>query len=179
MPETLVALATNMSWFAIVLLFVGIGLVAVELFIPGIGVPGVVGAVCLVIGVILASGGDLLSALLLTVGILLILGLILLIAVHSAKKGRISRSPLVLRDATSKEQGYTSSKNLDKYLDQEGVTLTVLRPAGVALIGGERVDVVAEGTFLKKDERIRVMQVDGNRVVVTTLSPEETNTETV
>ena len=51
-------------------------------------------------------------------------------------------------------------------LDQTGVTLTALRPAGTAQINGKRVDVVTEGGFVDKGQPVRVVAVEGMRVVV-------------
>ena len=48
----------------------------------------------------------------------------------------------------------------------DGVTLTPLRPGGLAQFGAERVDVVTSGEPLDKGERIRVLSVDGPRVLV-------------
>lgn len=169
MTELFQIIANN--WIAIVLLFAGLGLVAVEMFSPGFGVPGIAGIICLIIGVVLASN-SLLDALLLVIGIMLILGLLLLLAVHSAKKGRISRSPLVLKESMDREKGFSSADaHLGSLLGKSGRTITVLRPAGIALIGDHRVDVVAEGTFLGKDVDIEVCHVEGNKVVVRPAAP--------
>lgn len=51
-------------------------------------------------------------------------------------------------------------------LDQTGVAFTDLRPAGTALINGKRVDVVTEGGYVSKNTPIRVIEVEGMRVVV-------------
>jgi len=55
---------------------------------------------------------------------------------------------------------------LDALLGQEGTTLTKLRPAGMVEIGGRRVDVVADSEFLDAGIRVRVCEVEGNRVMV-------------
>jgi membrane-bound serine protease (ClpP class) len=47
-----------------------------------------------------------------------------------------------------------------------GVALTALRPAGTAVFDGKRVDVVSEGTFVPKGEMVKVIAVEGLRVVV-------------
>jgi membrane-bound serine protease (ClpP class) len=47
-----------------------------------------------------------------------------------------------------------------------GEALTQLRPCGMALIAGKRVDVVTEGALLEKGTRLRVIAVEGLRVVV-------------
>ena len=48
----------------------------------------------------------------------------------------------------------------------DGIALTPLRPGGLAQFGAERVDVVTSGEPLDKGERIRVLSVDGPRVLV-------------
>jgi hypothetical protein len=49
---------------------------------------------------------------------------------------------------------------------REGVVEAVLRPAGMARIDGRRVDVVSRGEMIEAGERVRVVDVRGNRVVV-------------
>ena len=51
-------------------------------------------------------------------------------------------------------------------IGRSGVTLTPLRPAGIARIEGEHLDVVALGDFLGTDEEVSVVEVSGNRIVV-------------
>jgi membrane-bound serine protease (ClpP class) len=41
-----------------------------------------------------------------------------------------------------------------------------MRPSGTALIEDERIDVVTEGTFIAKDQKVKVIKVEGSRVVV-------------
>lgn len=49
----------------------------------------------------------------------------------------------------------------------EGVSRSILRPAGKAEIGGELVDVVTEGEFVEAGKALRVLRVEGERVIVT------------
>jgi membrane-bound serine protease (ClpP class) len=51
-------------------------------------------------------------------------------------------------------------------LGKGGTAATPLRPAGVAYLDGERVDVVSEGAFIEAGQPIDVIRVDGNRIVV-------------
>ncbi len=50
---------------------------------------------------------------------------------------------------------------------ETGVAHTILRPAGKAEFSGKLVDVVADGVFLDPGTRVRVIEVAGDRVVVT------------
>jgi membrane-bound serine protease (ClpP class) len=49
---------------------------------------------------------------------------------------------------------------------QSGVAHTALRPSGVAVIGGQRVDVVTEGALIERGTAVKVIAVEGARVVV-------------
>ena len=51
-------------------------------------------------------------------------------------------------------------------LGKSGVAKTALRPSGSALIEGERVDVVTEGNLIEAGTPLRVVAVEGLRVVV-------------
>jgi len=41
-----------------------------------------------------------------------------------------------------------------------------LRPSGTAVINGKRIDVVTEGPFVERGSPIKVVEVEGARVVV-------------
>ena len=47
-----------------------------------------------------------------------------------------------------------------------GTTLSSLRPGGFALINEKRIDVITQGEMIDKDETVRVVKVEGNRVIV-------------
>lgn len=51
-------------------------------------------------------------------------------------------------------------------LHQVGVAHTMLRPSGTALIAGKRVDVVSDGTLVDRGQAVKVVAVEGMRVVV-------------
>ena len=66
-----------------------------------------------------------------------------------------------------KVEGYTSQpEELAGYKGKTGKAITDLRPAGTAMIDDQRVDVVSRGEYIDKGASIRVLAVDGNRVVV-------------
>ena len=51
-------------------------------------------------------------------------------------------------------------------LNGTGVALTQLRPSGTASINGQRVDVVTEGGLIERGTAIKVVTVEGARIVV-------------
>jgi len=100
-------------------------------------------------------------------------GLIIYISYKTGHLGRLWNR-LALKDKQKNEEGYVAPKQEYKdYLDKTGVALTLLRPAGSALIDGQRVDVVSDGIFIPKDSPIKVIAVEGTRIVVTRLDDKE------
>ncbi len=73
---------------------------------------------------------------------------------------------LVLKESTSAQDGYQSSESHQELLGQIGRTVTPLRPAGAALFGEKRMDVVTQGEYLEPRMAVKVVEVHGNRIVV-------------
>lgn len=79
----------------------------------------------------------------------------------------LARSPVTLRKTLSREEGVSSqSSELESYVGTQGNAVTDLRPAGIAVINGKRVDVVTRGEYLEKDSAIIVTAVTGNQIIV-------------
>ena len=79
----------------------------------------------------------------------------------------LAKSPVTLRKELSSQDGVTSqSPDLEEYLGQEGTALTDLRPAGVAMINHERLDVVTRGEYIEKNTTIAVIAATGNQIIV-------------
>ncbi len=146
---------------------IGIALIIVEMFMPGFGIPGISGII-LLIGATALTWIEYGYMAGLGVGVILlaIVGLAMYLSIKSATTGRLSRSPLVLRGSQSREDGFVATEEYEKYLHKEGTTLTVLRPAGMADIEGDRVNVVSVGNFVEQGVRVRVREVEGSRVLV-------------
>ena len=155
----------SLNWPAALLLIAGLAFVTVELFTPGFGFPGAIGLGLLLVGVVVASN-SLLEAILLVIIIILVLAVIFSIAVRSASKGALARSPLVLSTSTARQEGFTSGEDMAYFLGREGTVVTVLRPAGTADFDGVRLDVVADSEFVSVGETVKVVRVEGRRIVV-------------
>ena len=73
---------------------------------------------------------------------------------------------VILSKREGKNEGFSSHDRLKDMEGKQGVALTLLRPAGKAKINGEKVDVVTEGGYVRRNEKVKVVLVSGNRVVV-------------
>jgi membrane-bound serine protease (ClpP class) len=79
----------------------------------------------------------------------------------------LKKSPIMHHhELLSGSQSSPDAPPLSHLLGKEGRTVTPLRPAGSAMIGEAKVDVVAQGKFVDPGTPIRVIHVEGNRVVV-------------
>ncbi|MBD3320163.1 MAG: serine protease [Chitinivibrionales bacterium] len=79
----------------------------------------------------------------------------------------MARSPVTLRASLSKKDGVQAqSDEMRKYLNARGTAMSTLRPAGMALINGKRLDVVTRGEYVDKDKPVLVVEVSGNRIIV-------------
>lgn len=136
---------------------IGMALLFAELFVPGV-VMGVLGGIVVIYAVVAAwVQGEYATAVLLTGATLIAVPLMV----------RYAMRRLSLASALQAEEGFAATESgLAGLTGHEGVTLTPLRPAGTAEFEGRRVSVVAETGFVESDTRVRVLRVEGNRVVV-------------
>lgn len=149
---------------AVVLLILGIILVIAEFFVTG-GILGILG-IGAIIGSLFLAGYDL-GQMSLSISIAFIVAVIAAFILFKAvgmEKGLFRH--IILRDQTSTELGYVSSINRLELIGLEGVAVTTLRPSGTGVFNNERIDVVSEGTFIEKETKIKVVKVEGARIVV-------------
>ena len=149
---------------ALVAMIVGYILLVVEMCIPGFGVPGVLGVILAVLGVITMQPSPL-QALVLVVVFVAFLCIALAVCLRSAAKGRLSKSKLVLNEVAKKPE----ENEMEYFVGKTGRTHTPLRPAGIAEFDGVKLSVVSEGDFVEKDVPVRVDRVEGKRIIVAEL----------
>lgn len=158
----------------IICAIVGIGLLIVEMFMPGFGIPGISGAVLLVASVYFTwTRHGLLTGLGLAAVELAVGGTAIALSLRSASKGRLSKSPLVLNGGQTQKEGFVATEDLSGYLGKTGLALTVLRPAGIADFNGERMNVVTAGEFISKGVKVVVKEIEGARVLVEEVKADE------
>lgn len=142
---------------------IGSGLIIVEAFIPGFGVAGICGVILEIVALrccwVLHG---IVPALLALAGVLLLIGLAVFISYRSAMNGRLSKSHLVLKDT----EPAAAAAGQDDRIGAEGVTVTVLRPAGQIEVNGARLNAASNGDFIPKGARILITGREGDHYVV-------------
>ncbi len=162
-------LGIAISWPAAICLILGIALVIIEMFTPGLTVPGIAGII-LIIAAIILTAGSFLDGMLMLLGVIAILSIALFFVLRSASKGMLSRSPIIKKDT---EEEYLSVDDMKFFIGKEGKALTILRPAGTADFNGVRLDVVTEGSFVKQGVKVKVIRVEGRRIIVAPIALDE------
>jgi membrane-bound serine protease (ClpP class) len=174
------------DWTEILLFFLGLGLIGVEMFVmPGTIVFGLAGFLSVVFALILSQQTFVLpendaQRAILDANLLDLLYLVLLVVAGSIVFYRyLPRIPFFNRallappehagDGDSTVYLRDDTDTRANLVGRRGVARTDLRPAGVFEgEDGNRLDVVARGSFVPRGARVRVVEVAGNRVVVET-----------
>lgn len=143
----------------------GVILLVLETVLPGL-IAGILGLLCLagaVVHAYMSQGAQIGTIVLLCVLALLIVGTFLWLKFFpNSRFGRKFSSESTVGDI------HTERPDL---MNQLGEALTPLRPSGTAIINGQRVDVVTEGGMIERRAPVRVVAVEGMRVVVRALNP--------
>ena len=157
--------------------FAGIGLVLLEiLVIPGFGIIGIGGFGLMMYGLYLLLlpdipvGDEIVGQAMdgFFIGLVgAIIGLALLIRLMIKTK---FWKQLTSPGLQKKADGFSNSFGWESFKGKEGIADTNLHPSGWIKLEEERIFVVSEGDFIEKGEKITVLSVDGNRVVVRKLS---------
>ena len=149
---------------AVLLLILGLGLIVAEIFFPSFGILAVLATAAIVGSLVMAfqesnaAGVRFLIATVLLVPVVIMLGFKL-----------FPKSPFGKRMVAG-GLSFASQASLDQrdlgLVGQDGTVEADCRPAGMARLDGRRVDVVTRGEWIEAGARVRVVEVQGNRVVV-------------
>ncbi len=149
---------------AVICLVAGFLLLAVEVAMPGFGLPGISGIICLVAAVFCVAD-SFQEGIIITLVILALLGIMFTVILRLMSSGKL-RSPLILKDEQTKAEGYLSSNDLKYLLGKKGTATTDLRPSGTGEFEGITFDVISEGTYITKGTSLVIFKVQGSKLVV-------------
>ena len=102
------------------------------------------------------------------VGIIFLAGAAVTIWIRFFPRSGIGRRMTVATDMASFKG---TQDGLRELVGHEGEAASNLRPGGFAVINGKRIDVVTQGEMVLRGSKVRVLRVEGNRVVVERVAP--------
>ena len=174
-PYYLNGLAQN---WEIIAFFVGLGLIAVEIFVlPGFGIAGISGIIIVVGSLVLiminnqafdfefVRMNDILSALAASMAGLF--GAMVLFFVGGSRLPDTKfYKKIALTDTQESTKGYTSNFISGIVTGKKGVTQTVLRPSGKVIIEETVYDAYTRGEYIDKGATVEVITINGSSLLV-------------
>lgn len=147
------------------LFVLGLVLLITEIFIPGFGVFGITGIISCVLSIMFAFS-DIKQAFISIIFAFIASCIIIYLLLKYVIKTPILNK-VVLDTKQEESKGYTAFyKDNTNLLGREGIALTPLRPSGLGLFGKEKFDVLSNGKFILKGEKIQIIKVEGNKIIV-------------
>jgi membrane-bound ClpP family serine protease len=157
---------TTAGWWLAALL-VGLGLVIIDGKLLQHGTLASIGTILVLAGLVIPTGNWLTGTL---VAFAWVIGLALSPLSLKVLPKRDWLEKIVLKFVMTKEAGYSSlNRAYRELVGREGSALTDMRPAGTVQIGDGRFSAVTEGHWVKKGSRVRVLSVDGVKILVETV----------
>lgn len=153
------------NWLYLLLFIAGVILVLVEIFlIPGFGLVGIGGIILIIVSIFFTLGGG--TRAIYSIGVVSVILLIIFIILLILFPKLPIWNKLGLKESLKTEKGYTSYSLLEELVGKEGVVLTTLRPSGTIEIEGKRYDAISLGDFIEKDSKVKVIKIEGGKIIV-------------
>ncbi|WP_405101170.1 NfeD family protein [Oceanobacillus sp. FSL H7-0719] len=148
----------------IIIYFVGLVLIVIDGKIVNDGTLATIGLVSMLTAVGIAAP-SVAAAVYAIIGVLLGVGCSFFFL--KVFKRREMWTKIALKDQLSKEAGYNSmNMEYETLVNEVGVTLNDLRPVGTIKINGKDYSAISDGKWIKKDSKVRVVKVDGTKILV-------------
>ena len=167
------------QWTEILIFLAGVVLILLEvLVIPGFGIAGIAGILLVLASFVLSllphvgsiRFDEILNAITL-VGLSFVFAFVLVIPVVKYLPKSKTFQKLILDTSEKTQEGFRSTPEAyEKFIGAEGVALSTLRPSGIGLFDGNRLNVVAEGEFIDPKEKVKIIKVEGFQVIVRKIS---------
>ena len=155
----------------------GLALILLEvLVIPGFGIAGLGGIGLMIYGLYLLLlpdipvGEEVLGQAMdgFLIGLVgAVIGLVLLVKLMIKTK---FWEQITAPDTQKKEDGYSNTFGWESLQGETGISDTDLHPSGWVRVKDQRIFVVSEGEFIEEGKEIKILSVDGNRVLVRELT---------
>ena len=148
----------------IILLVAGFVLAAVELMMPGFGLPGISAIVCLITGIFFIAD-TIEEGILITVVVIVVLGILMTVIMGLLAKRKL-KSPIILDTDVKAEDSHLNFSDLEYLVHREGVAVTDLRPAGRGNFDGIDLDISSDGSYIERGTPVVIDRVSEKRLIV-------------
>ncbi|MGE4284938.1 MAG: nodulation protein NfeD [Clostridia bacterium] len=158
-------LGGHAGWGILILFVAGIILLLIEMVIPGFGLPGLAGIACIILSILLSSSSPLQAAGSFSTAMILSI-IVLAIMLKFLPRNKFFDQIVLKNESVNTIDDRQATNSKTSLVGMEGIALTFLRPSGSVLVGENRIDVVSEGDYIEKGSQVKVISVQGHRVIV-------------
>jgi membrane-bound ClpP family serine protease len=152
---------------ALLLLLAAAALIAAELFLPSHGVLSIAAALCAVGSVIMAARVSPMLGALFGFIIVIITPFVIYWAIKLYPRSPIGKRVMLEAPAPAPgDKDHDVAARLQQLVGQQGIAMTVLRPAGIVELDGQRIDCISEAEVIDPGTKVEVIRVSGLRVIV-------------
>ena len=152
--------------FAVFLYLACAALIIAEVFVPSGGLISICALACLAGGIAIFFQHSVVAG---WVGIgiaAIMIPAVLIFAYKIFPKTRFGKSVTLTPPERWKGDAIPDTDKLKELLGAEGVVLTPLRPVGMCDFSGQRIECVAEGGYVDKGKKVKVIDVESTQVTV-------------
>jgi len=147
----------------LILMLVAVGL---EVFTPSFGLLTCLGVIFVVGSVIMAFKSSPTMGFVMFTANFALFPLVLWTAVRFLRDSKLTHTDVIRPGPVREARPRSGTDRRSEWVGRTGRAVTPLRPAGVALFGDDRIEVLADGTFVEAGQRVQVVRLNGKYIVV-------------
>jgi membrane-bound serine protease (ClpP class) len=155
-------------WFALAvfLYFVCAALIITEVFIPSGGLISICALTCLIGGLVIFFHHSTVAGWAGVIIAVIMIPAVLIVAYKIFPETRFGKNVTLSPPERQRGDAIADTPKLKELLGAIGVVITPLRPVGMCDFSGQRVECVAEGGYVDRGKKIKVIRVEGTQLTV-------------
>ena len=159
--------------FAVFLYFACAALIIAEIFVPSGGIISLFALACVICGAVIFFRHSSTAGWIGVVIAVIMIPSVLVFAYRIFPKTRFGKSVTLTPSERQKGDAIPDTEELKELLGAVGLVMTPLRPVGMCDFSGQRLECVAEGGYVDKEKKVKVINVESTQLTVREIEVEE------
>jgi membrane-bound serine protease (ClpP class) len=158
-----------MDWWLVLAVFLYLvcaALIITEVFIPSGGLISACALACLIGGLVIFFRHSTFAGWAGIITAIIMIPLVIVIAYKVLPSTRFGKSVILAPSERHRGDAIADTPKLKELVGAVGVVITPLRPVGTCDFSGQRVECVAEGGYVDKGKKIKIIRVEGTQLTV-------------
>lgn len=160
-------------FFAVFLYFACAALIIAEIFVPSGGIISLFALACVICGAVIFFRHSSTAGWIGVVIAVIMIPSVLVFAYRIFPKTRFGKSVTLTPSERQKGDAIPDTEELKELLGAVGLVMTPLRPVGMCDFSGQRLECVAEGGYVDKEKKVKVINVESTQLTVREIEVEE------